>query len=191
MGAAGGARATSLNLIARARPALLASLSVKTRPLVSPAIIFSEKVIREAGTGKLSIINCFHRFYGREFPFAVPPFVVSVSFSGLRGNLQNLKLAVEVLDPNGTAIIPPVTTDVSSDADLNPEETFEISFLLPSLEFHTPGIHKVIFRVGEEIAGQRSLPAMFPPNAAPPPATDKAPATKSVSGRKSAKSSPR
>jgi hypothetical protein len=130
------------------------------KPTLAPAIIFSEKVIREAGTGKLSIINSFQKFIGPKFPFAVPPFAVTVSIGQLSGKLEKLKLAVEIVDETGEAIIPPVTAEVGTENEVSPAEIFEFSFPILACQFAAPGIYQVVFRIGEAIAGRRSLPAM-------------------------------
>jgi len=142
------------------------------RAEICPAISFSEKVIREAGTEKLSIINSFQRFYGREFPFVVPPFFVTVGFAGLSGKVERLKVAVELVNGAGAQIVPPVSMEVSSKAEVTPDEAFEMSFFLPSCRFDAPGVYEVLFRVGDHLVGRRSLPArlMPAPQAAAPPA---------------------
>ncbi len=132
----------------------------ETKPALCPAIIFSEKVIREAGTGKLSIINSFQKFIGPKFPFAVPPFVVTVSIGQFAGKLDKLKLSVEVTAEDGTIIVPAVTAEVGTEAEVAPDDVFEFSFPIPPCHFAMPGIHQVVFRIGKEVAGRRALPVM-------------------------------
>lgn len=134
--------------------------------------MFSEKVIREAGTGKLTIINSFQRFYGTEFPFSMPSFVVTVAFTGLVGKLEKLKLAVELVDPPGQPIVEPVTTEVSSVKNIEADETFELSFIVPPSGFPAAGVYHVQLRINEDIVGKRPLPIAL----APPPEDAAAPA---------------
>lgn len=151
------------------------------KPFLSPAIIFSEKVITEAGTGKLSIINSFQRFYGHEFPFATPPFFVTVSFGGLSGKVEKLKLAVEMVDESGAPVLEPLTAEVGTGLPVTPEETFELSFFLASCQFEKPGVHRVLVRIDNKIVGERNLPGalMAPPAVSSPPAPPRPKATNS------------
>jgi hypothetical protein len=146
---------------------------METKPALCPAIFFSEKIIREAGTGKLSIINSFHSFNGPQFPFAAPPFVVTAAFTGLSGKLDGLKVSVELVDEKNEALIPPIAGEFGSDRDVTPDDVFDLSFLISSCSFEKEGVYQVLFRIGDEVLGQRSLPARLIPstNAAPAPLT--------------------
>ena len=130
---------------------------------LSAPIFFSEKIIREAGTGKLSIINSFQSFYGPQFPFAAPPFVVTAAFTNLSGKLERLKVSVELVDEKNEALIEPVTGEFGSDREVTPDDVFDLSFLVPSCAFEKAGIYRVLFRIGEDILGERSLPARLIP----------------------------
>jgi hypothetical protein len=130
------------------------------KPTVVPSIILSEKIIREAGTGKLSIINAFQKFIGPTFPFVVPPFAVTVSINQFTGKLDKLKLALAIQDEAGKDIVPAVEAEVGTEAEVSPDEIFEFSFPIPPCEFTAPGNYQVIFRVGNEVAGKRTLPIL-------------------------------
>jgi hypothetical protein len=140
-----------------------------SKPALCPAIFFSEKIIREAGTGKLSVINSFQSFNGPQFPFAAPPFIVTASFSNLSGKLDRLKASVEVLDADAKALGPPITGEFGSDREVVPDDIFDLSFLVPSCSFEKEGVYQVLFRIGDDLLGQRGLPArLIPrPEAAP------------------------
>ena len=129
------------------------------KPALCAAIFFSEKVIREAGSGKLSIINAFQSFYGKQFPFAAPPFIVTVSFNNLSGKLERLKASVEVLDVDGKAMGPPISGEFGSDREVLPDDIFDLSFMVPSCSFEKEGCYQILFRIGDQLLGQRALPA--------------------------------
>ena len=132
---------------------------IQHKPALCPAIFFSEKVIREAGSGKLSIINSFQSFNGHNFPFAAPPFIVTASFNNLSGKLDRLKASVELLDADGKAMGPPITGEFGSDREVLPDDIFDLSFLVPSVSFEKEGAYRILFRIGDDILGQRALPA--------------------------------
>jgi hypothetical protein len=143
---------------------------METKPALCPAIIFSENIIREAGTGKLSIINSFQRFNGPKFPFAAPPFVVTAAFTNLSGKLDRLQVSVLVVDEKNEALSPPITGEFGSDRDVAPDDVFDLSFLVPSCSFEKEGVYQVLFRIGDEVLGRRSLPARLMPSTNTTPA---------------------
>jgi hypothetical protein len=128
-------------------------------PGLAPAIIFSEKIIREAGTGRLSIINSFQRFTGPTIPFAVPPFVVTVSLAGFSGE-QKHKLSVELLSPAGAIVIPAINAEVGTEAKVEVRDVFEFSFGLPPVQFEEAGVYEIVLKIGDQIAARRALPVV-------------------------------
>ena len=144
---------------------------METKPALCPAIVFSENIIREAGSGKLTIINSFQSFNGPEFPFAAPPFVVTAAFTNLSGKLDGLKVSVELVDEKNGALTTPIAGEFGSDREVLPDDVFDLSFLVPSCSFEKEGVYQVLFRIGNEVLGRRSLPARLIPStkAAPAP----------------------
>lgn len=144
---------------------------METKPALCPAIVFSENIIREAGTGKLTIINSFQSFNGPEFPFAAPPFIVTAAFTNLSGKLDGLKVSVELVDEKNGALTTPIAGEFGSDREVLPDDVFDLSFLVPSCSFEKEGVYQVLFRIGNEVLGRRSLPARLIPStkAAPAP----------------------
>lgn len=132
---------------------------MENKATLCPAIFFSEQVIREAGTGKLSIIGSFQSFNGSEFPFVAPPFIVTTAFTNLSGKLDRLKVSVELVDDKDVALISPVTGEFGSDREVTPDDVFDLSFFVPSCSFEKEGVYQVFFRVGDELLGRRNLPA--------------------------------
>lgn len=125
--------------------------------MLAPAIIFSEKIIREAGTGKLSIINSFQKFTGPTLPFAVPPFVVTVSLAGFSGEGEH-QLSVEMLKPSGDILIPAINAEVGTEATVSTKDVFEFSFGLPAVQFEQEGAYEVVLKIAGKVAALRALP---------------------------------
>ncbi|MEP6698467.1 MAG: hypothetical protein ABJB09_01935, partial [Verrucomicrobiota bacterium] len=111
------------------------ALPMENKPTLCPAIFFSEKIIREAGSGKLTIINSFQSFNGPQFPFAAPPFIVTATFTDLSGKIERLKASVELVDEEGKALIEPIAGDFGSDREVMPDDVFDLSFFVPSCSF--------------------------------------------------------
>ena len=137
---------------------------MKSKPTLCPALVLSESIIREAGTGKLSIINSFHSFYGPEFPFAAPPFVVTAAFTNLSGKLDRMQVSVELVDEKKETLVGPIKGEFGSDREVVPDDVFDLSFLVSSCSFEKEGVYQVRFRIGDEVLGQRSLPARLIPS---------------------------
>jgi len=57
--------------------------------VIAPRIIICDRVIREEGTGKLSLIGCFEGFIGPTFPFLSVPFFAVVASQTLPPFLTN------------------------------------------------------------------------------------------------------
>jgi hypothetical protein len=64
--------------------------------VVAPRIILSDRVIREEGTGKLSLIGCFDAFIGQSFPFQSVPFFVTVTITNIRSFPKQLDIVVRI-----------------------------------------------------------------------------------------------
>jgi len=136
---------------------------MEKKPTLCPAIFFSEKIIREAGTGKLSIINAFQSFNGPQFPFAAPPFIVTASFANLSGKHERLSATIELVDDENKPLTPPISGEFGTDQEVTPDDIFDLSFLIPSCSFEKAGVYQVLFRIGDDLLGQRSLPARLVP----------------------------
>ena len=68
-----------------------------SEPLICKGLISSGQVIRDAGTGKISLINCFTAFYAPAFPFQAPPFFITALISGLveKGKPIQFKVSIK------------------------------------------------------------------------------------------------
>jgi hypothetical protein len=130
---------------------------MESEPALAPAIIFSERIIREAGTGRLSIINSFQKFTGPTLPFAVPPFVVTVSLAGFSEKKKH-QLSMEMLSPSGQALIPALDAEVGTEATVASTDVFEFSFGLPAVQFEEEGVYEIVLKIGDKVAARRALP---------------------------------
>jgi len=140
---------------------------MKSNPAIASAIIFSEKIIREAGTNRLSIINSFQKFTGPTMPFAVPPFVITVSLAGFSGEGKH-RLSVEVLSPSGDALFPAIEAEVGTEAAVAVNDVFEFCFGLPAVQFEQEGVYEIVLKIEGKEAARRGLPVMLAQPPAPP-----------------------
>ncbi|MGA8477711.1 MAG: hypothetical protein WB696_07105 [Chthoniobacterales bacterium] len=124
-------------------------------PELSPAIYFSDSVIREEGTGKLSLIGGFQFFNAGGFPFQGPPFVVTVALRNLVEN-QQIKLGVRIVGPDESTL-----ADTTGQMILKKVESSEILFEfpipVPQLNYSRPGTYLAVISLNDQELGRRPL----------------------------------
>lgn len=133
---------------------------MECEPTLCRGIILSDMIIREGGTGKISLINCFTHFNAAKFPFLTPPFYVTAFITNLRGKLESLDVTVRIED-KGTGH---VLTSVSGHLGIKPESqplephiVFEIPFPIRSFSIPKPGAYAVKVLVNNEEIGERPI----------------------------------
>src|SRR5438067_879822 len=128
--------------------------------VLAPRIILSDRVIREEGTGKLSLIGCFDAFLGQSFPFQSVPFFVTVAVTNIANFPDQLNVVLRIETPGSGHVI------ASSNANLrrNPESppiprtgVIEITFPFASVRFDSPGTFDVVCLVSNEPIGKRQV----------------------------------
>jgi hypothetical protein len=145
--------------------ALAADLLYTGRPMeifeavVAPRIILSDRVIREEGTGKVSLIGCFEAFIGPSFPFASVPFFVTVGVTNFGNFPAQIDIVLRIETSAGHVI-------ASSQAQLTkkPESpaipryaVVEVVFPFPQVRFENPGIFNLVCLVSNEILSSRQF----------------------------------
>src|SRR5215211_1879654 len=109
--------------------------------VVAPRIILSDRVIREEGTGKLSLIGCFDGFVGQSFPFQSIPFFVTVTLTNIRSFPKQLDIVVRIETSAGHVM-------ASSQAQVRKKPdvpqiprhgTIDVIFPFPPVRFDSPG----------------------------------------------------
>src|SRR5207248_1620207 len=98
----------------------------KMEPTLCGAIILSDTVIREAGTGKLSLIGCFTNWNSSQFPFPVPPFCATALVTNFRGKLEKASITMRIEDPKTGHVL----TSVSGAITPPPGQIFEQNEIL-------------------------------------------------------------
>jgi hypothetical protein len=120
----------------------------------------SDRVIREEGTGKLSLIGWFDAFITENFPFQSVPFFVTVAVTNIAKFPDELNVVLRIETPGTGHVI------ASSNANLrrNPESppiprsgVIEITFPFQSIRFDSPGAYDVVCLVSNEPIGKRQV----------------------------------
>jgi len=125
-------------------------------PALTHGIIFSDTVIREHGTGKLSFIGSFQYFNAPSVPFTSPQFIVTVLLTNLRGKVE-LKVSVRIEEVGSGHVVASSTSEVTSKTEVSQKEVVEIPFGIPPALFPNAGIYKAVILVNNEAVGSREL----------------------------------
>ena len=129
---------------------------MEIEPTIPPGVIFSDGVIREDRTGKLTFIGTFHHINPPGFPFMFPPFFTTVSLSNFRGKLDGFKIAIRLEDKSSGYVVFSASGEINSSNVLNPSDTVQIPFQVTG-SFPQPGLYAVVVLAESEQVGSRDL----------------------------------
>jgi len=79
-------------------------MEIENEPVVIPAILLSDGVIREAGTGKLSYIGVFSQWNVPQLPFPVAPFFITAHVANFRHGGREVPVTLRIEKPDGHAL---------------------------------------------------------------------------------------
>jgi hypothetical protein len=129
---------------------------MEIEPTIPPSVIFSDGVIREERTGKLTLVGTFHHFNPPAVPFRPPPFFITVSLSNFRGKLDRFKIAIRVEDKSSGYVVFSAAGEISTSNILSPNDTVQIPFQVMA-EFPHAGSYTVVVSEASEPIGSRDL----------------------------------
>lgn len=127
-------------------------------PTLCYAIIFSDSVIREHGTGKLSLIGSFTGYTVPTVPFVAPPFIVTVLVTNLQGRLERFPITVHVEAPRTGHILASSVAEISTDRDVARTDIYEVPIAIGPINYSETGIYKIKVLAQNEALGDRDLP---------------------------------
>src|SRR6266516_6917575 len=114
---------------------------MEIEPTIPPSVIFSDGVIREERTGKLTLVGTFHHFNPPNFPFRPPPFFITVSLANFRGKLDRFKIALRVEDKSSGFVVFRAFGEISTSNLLNPSDIIQIPLQIMA-EFPRAGLYE-------------------------------------------------
>ena len=121
---------------------------------VCEAIVLSDLVIREHGTGKVSLIGCFNVFNAPKYPFNAPPFFVTVFITRLRGEVPTLDVALRLENTVGQVFCSTgAHMEPQTDSVLPAGAVIEIPIPMARAMIPQPGSYRIVALLnGEELA---------------------------------------
>lgn len=129
-------------------------------PALCHGIILSDHLIREAGTGKLSLIGCFNLYNLSQFPAQVPPFFITALLTNLRGKFQKLSVTVRIEDPATGHVLVSSSATMELKEDANPlsdNDVVELPFPIRPIILPKAGMYSIVVLVDNEKIGHRPL----------------------------------
>lgn len=130
---------------------------MESEPVLNPLIVFSDTVIREHGSGKLSLIGTFQQFVAPRFPFTSPAFYTTVSITNLTGDPEKVKIAVRIEDGSSGHVLCSTGADVLGEKPFERHFSIEIPFPMGRVVFQSAGTYQVVVLVNSEIIGKRNI----------------------------------
>lgn len=129
---------------------------MEIEPTVTSNINFSDAVIREHGTGKISLIGTFDKFNVPKFPFQPPPFFITVCLSNFHGKLDKFNVAIRLEQKSSGYVVASAGGEIGSTTDLNPTDTIQVPFQLTGV-FPAAGLYTVVVLAQSEQIASRDL----------------------------------
>jgi hypothetical protein len=136
-----------------------------SEPTALPFIIFSDAVIREEGTGKISLIGTFEFFNAPSFPFQCPPFFATVGITNVQLSRapgegpKEINMNVRVEDPKSGHVFGNATGKVGvvEGKTVEREAVIHLPLPFPPMTFIAPGSLRVVLSVDNERLAERIL----------------------------------
>lgn len=126
-------------------------------PVLCSGIILSDGVIREHGTGKLSIIGSFSTYTFPSVPFLAPPFVATIFITNLQGRLERFPIAIHIEASRTGHIVASAVSELTTDREVSRNEIFDVPIGIPPINYPETGIYKVKVLAQNEALGERDL----------------------------------
>lgn len=129
-------------------------------PVLCPAILLSDLVVREKGTEKLTLVNSFGQLRLPKFPFPTPPFFITVWLTHLRGRVSRLDIAARIEEPESGHVLASASGQIQFPPEAPPfdEHTvLDLPILMPPFFVSRPAIYTIVILVNNEKLGERPL----------------------------------
>jgi hypothetical protein len=132
-------------------------------------VFFSDHVLREAGTNKLSIIGIFQAWNASHFPFPIPPFIATVSLENLTNLPKKLTLLIRIEQIDTGLVLANAGAMMGFHPDFKMDDvtnSLEVSIPINPFVVNSPGKFVAVVLVnGNEIARKTfSVTSLTQPN---------------------------
>jgi Family of unknown function (DUF6941) len=134
-------------------------VSMNLEPALCSGIIICEKIIREAGTGKYNLINCFNNFNTMGFPLMSIPFNAFVMLTNFKGSFDSINVTLRIENPKtGQVFFNSVgNVKLKEGTNLQGNEILEVPFQITPFIIPEAGVYLFVILVDNEPIGKRSF----------------------------------
>ena len=129
------------------------------------SIVLCDGIIKEEGSGKLTLVGCFHALGALQFPLMHPGMTALISLTNFQTRTINFDVTVRLQDKTGLVLGNAgnhMEAEMFSNADVK-SITVDVPVRFPPLYFSQVGVYTVVVLVDNEEVGKKSLPVFTPP----------------------------
>ena len=132
---------------------------MEQEPKICDGIILSDVAIREAGTGKLSLIGCFANWNASSFPFPINPFFVTFLLTNIQGAPEQMHVTARIEDPQTGHVLTSVSGAMKSvgGGTQNRSDVTEIALPMPPFFVQSAGRYQLKILINNEPVGLRTV----------------------------------
>lgn len=129
-------------------------------PTLCKAILLAEKIVREQGSGKISLINIFDRYCAEGFPFQSGRFYVAVWLSNFKGVPPMIDVTIRIEEAQSWHVMASARNHMEPKPDTPPipqDAVLGLTFSFRSVTFPSPGTYSIVVLVNNEEMGKQPL----------------------------------
>jgi len=140
-------------------------MNPESEPTALPFVVFSDHILKEEGTGKVSLIGTFEFFNAPSFPFQSPTFFATIAITNVHLSsspekpAQQINVNLRIEDPKSGHIFGNATgaIGVREGKTLHRDNVIIVPLPIPPMNFQAPGSFNVVLSVDNEKIGERLL----------------------------------
>ncbi len=120
-------------------------------------IILSDWLVREEGSGKLTLVGIFHRFRPPAVPFRTGRFFATVGLTNLRGVLKTVNVTLRI-EERGTAHVifsASAKVELRDGLHLSDSDVLDVSIPVGPVSFQSSGMYDVVALLDSEECGRK------------------------------------
>ena len=136
-----------------------------SEPALVPGIIFCDYVIREQGSGKLTLVGCFQAFVFKEFPAKKNRFFVVVGVTNLRGQIKEINITARIEDSKSGHVLASASGKLEFTGEgempmIQPMNVIELPLPINEITFPAAGTYSAVVLVDNEEISRRNFPVL-------------------------------